>query len=292
MSTKKWIEQNLQGLSAKTVAITGATGGLGTELCLHLASIGAKLILLNRNTSKSMALDRLIKRAHPSTEIIHIHLDLEDVQSVKSATEQLLVCPPDVLILNAGAYHIPRHVCQTGYDNVWQINFLSPYYMARNLKSAIQEKGGKIIAVSSIAHQYSKIDADDVDFRKKDKSSLVYGNAKRYLTYALLELFSESNGLSIVHPGIALTNITAHYPKVIFALIKYPMKVIFMSPKRACLSVLYGAVATRNKNEWIGPRFFDVWGLPKKKRLNTANAEEIKEICRIANDAYNKMSNI
>ena len=34
--------------------------------------------------------------------------------------------------------------------------------------------------------------------------------------------------IAVTHPGITQTNITAHYPKLIFAVIKNPMKLIFM----------------------------------------------------------------
>ena len=137
-----------------------------------------------------------------------------------------------------------------------------------------------MIVVGSIAHDYSKTDPADVDFHTRSQASKVYGNAKRYLMFAMYELFQEEMGvtLSVTHPGITFTNITAHYPKLIFALIKHPMKVIFMKPRKACLSVLQGVFDSCGYCEWIGPHWFDVWGLPKKKNLQTASAEERRQI--------------
>ena len=80
--------------------------------------------------------------------------------------------------------------------------------------------------------------------------------------------------LSVVHPGITFTNITAHYPKWLFAIIKHPMKVIFMPARRAALSVLLGVFEPTAYGEWIGPRLFDVWGLPRKRTLRTFTAAE------------------
>ena len=37
---------------------------------------------------------------------------------------------------------------------------------------------------------------------------------------------------------LTFTNITAHCPKLIFAIIKYPMKIIFMKPRKAALSIV------------------------------------------------------
>jgi hypothetical protein len=114
-----------------------------------------------------------------------------------------------------------------------------------------------------------------VDFRTRKKASLVYGNAKRYLMFAAPDAAERAGlELAVTHPGIAVTGITAHYPKWLYALIKYPMKVIFMKPKRASLSILRGLFETPPKGYWIGPRVFDVWGLPRTKRLRTCDARE------------------
>ena len=221
-------------------------------------------------------------------------MDLADFASVRHATEELKQREFDVLIHNAGAYSIPRKICDTGYDNVFQINFVSPYYMIRELLPQLRARGGRVIAVGSIAHNYSKIDRDDIDFSSRAKASKVYGNAKRYLTYSILSLAEEDTSVAfcIAHPGISFTNITAHYPKVIFALIKHPMKLIFMKPKRACLSILFGMYEACAPDEWIGPRTFDVWGLPKKKKLRTASADERAQIAEIAENIYQTLNKL
>ena len=82
--------------------------------------------------------------------------------------------------------------------------------------------------------------------------------------------------MSVVHPGITFTNITAHYPKWLFCIIKHPMKILFMPPRRAALSVLRGVFEPTAYGEWIGPRLFNVWGLPNTKTLRTFTRDEAK----------------
>lgn len=288
MNITKWLDKTTKSLAGKTVAISGSTGGLGRELCFHLLALSASLVLVDRNLKKSQALADELKAKYPDADIRHVTADMTDMATVKNAADTLLEIGIDYLILNAGAYSIPRFTCDTGYDNVYQINFISPYYLARRLLPMIKERGGKVIAVGSIAHNYSKIDTSDIDFATRKKASLVYGNAKRYLTYSLFDL-AEDNSIAIAHPGITFTGITAHYPKLIFALIKHPMKIIFMHPKKASLSVLYAMFNECRANEWVGPRLFDVWGMPKKKPLNTAKPTEAKKIVKIAEEIYNKI---
>ena len=285
MMIEKWLLKHTRSPVGKTVAVSGSTGGIGRELCRYLSALGADLILLDRNSIKANTLADSLKKEHPALSVRHIPLDLEDIESVRTALPQIKEAAPDYLILNAGAYFIPRKKSGLGLENVFQINFLSPYFLARELKPLDTH----VVAVSSIALFYSSIDENDVDFSTREKPSLIYGNSKRYLTSALYSLFADSKNLSIVHPGITLTGITAHYPKWIYAIIKHPMKIIFMSPKLAALSVLLGIFTHTYENEWIGPRIFNIWGLPKKMKLKFCSNREAEFIEKTADRLYMDM---
>ncbi len=287
-----WLRRYTASLRGKTVVVTGSTGGLGKALCHYLAYLGADLILVDRNRQRAEALQKEITQTYSDISITLLTADMADMTSVKAVTEQLKTFTPDVLICNAGAYSIPRKICDTGYDNVFQINFVSPYYMIRAMESTLAPKQGRVVIVGSIAHNYSKTDPRSIDFADRPAASKVYGNAKRYLMYALCKRSREETSVSysITHPGISFTGITNHYPKMIFALIKHPMKVIFMKPEKACLSILKGVFEPCHGNEWIGPRFFHVWGRPIKQRLNTAKEQEISFISETAETIYRSMS--
>ena len=280
MTNKRWLKTHTQSLAGKCVAISGPTGGLGRELCRYLAGLGAELILLDRNERKSQALQTQLRREYPDVRLSRIPLDLEDPAAVAHAAAELTRRPPDVLILGAGAYSIPRHVCATGLDNVFQIDCASPYCLVQALLPTLRRQRTRVVAVGSIAHTYSHADAHDIDFSGRRAASKVYGNAKRYLMFSLIEQFvgEHETSLSVVHPGITFTNITAHYPPLLFALIKWPMKVIFMSPRRAALSLLRGVFEPCSGCEWIGPWLFHVWGLPVRRALRTCAPEERRQI--------------
>ena len=294
MNIEKWLKLNCESLAGKTVAVTGTTGGLGREICLHLATLGASVILMDRNAQRSEKFRLELESRFSGAAFRCINVDMTDIASVKNALLQLKRDCPDIMIHNAGAYSIPRCKCTTGYDNVFQINFVSPYYMIRGLLPEMREKKGKFIVVGSIAHNYSKTDESDIDFSTRTKASKVYGNAKRYLMFSLYELFKDEKEvtLSVTHPGITFTNITAHYPKVIFAIIKHPMKVIFMKPRKAALCIVKGVFDSTGLNEWIGPRFFNVWGLPKKQLLKTCKADERERIAKNTEEIYKKMTEL
>lgn len=282
MSAEKYYA-SFPSLEGRLVALSGSTGGLGRQLCRMILDRQGRLILIDRNQKKQADLIESLTADFPAAEIHALNADMEDIGSVKKMCGELIKLRPDIMIHNAGAYDIPRHICPTGYDNVFQINFLSPYYITRQLISI----GTKIVVVGSIAHNYSKIDPTDIDFRSRKASSLVYGNSKRYSMFAHLEL-AKSHGLdlAVAHPGITMTGITDHYPKWLYAIIKHPMKAIFMGNRKAALSIIQGLYTSTPEYTWIGPKIFNVWGLPSIKTINSCKREEIAFIAETAERLY------
>ena len=106
--------------------------------------------------------------------------------------------------------------------------------------------------------------------------------------FALYDYFKDKKDclLSIAHPGITLTNMTNHYPKWINWFVKFGIKIVFPSPKKAARNVVRAVSEDCEYLEWIGPWLFNIWGRPKKKKLKTCKEEEIEKIGAIANKIY------
>lgn len=278
-----------RNLFGKHVALTGASGGLGKALCAQILACGGSLTVIDRNQKKQAALIAELKSAYPDAEIHGLLADMEELASVKALAEALRERPLHHLILNAGAYSIPRHTTAEGLDNVFMINFVSPYYLTRALLPHLRASGGSAVAVGSIAHDYSRTDENDEDFSTRTRASLVYGNAKRHLMAAYFDLAKKGERVAVAHPGISFTGITAHYPKLIFSLIRYPMKLIFMKPRKAALSIFEGLFTDTAPAEWIGPRLFGIWGSPKKRRLKSIKPEEQARLAAYADTLYQRL---
>ena len=289
MNQNKWINKNINSLAGKNVVVTGATGGLGKELCFLLAKMGANITLACRNQKLAQALIDDIKQVYQNASLNFVSLDLSSLDSVKDCINNLKSLGGiDVLVNNAGVYNIPVKPLESGFNNIFTINFVHTYYLTAQLLPELEKRKDSVcITLGSIAHNYSKLDENDIDFSSRKKASKVYGNSKRFLMFSMYELFKDSKvKLAVVHPGITLTNMTSHYPKAINWLVRFAVGLIFPSPKNACLNILYGTSHHTNKNEWIGPSTFDIWGKPKLKQLKTCKADEYQKICEIADKIF------
>ncbi len=291
MKEDRWLRRNVGSLEGKYVAVTGATGGIGREICRAILQLGGKLLMLNRDHEKTEKLQEALLREFPEAEISFYQVDLSDMDSVRKLCRRLQQVPLDVLIHNAGIYSVPRKICATGLENIFQVNFVSPYYMTRQLLDHLASRQGVVVAVGSIAHNYAHTDPEDVDFSKRKAVHLAYGNSKRYLMFALWELMEQQTGvrLTIAHPGLTVTNMTAHFPKALYAVMKGPMTVLFMKPQKACRGIIRGIFEDVPYLSWIGPGIFHVWGNPVIRKVTTCRESERKQIAAAAEKIYDRL---
>jgi len=173
MNIQKWIKENTSSLKGKTIAITGSTGGLGFELCHHLANLGANFIFINRNPIKSNKLKDELEELYPNIKIEIVIADLSSFNNTKQAVQILKNKQINFLILNAGIYAVPKSQTEIGYNNIFTTNFVSHYYMVKELLPNLRKNNGHVVCVGSIAHNYGKLDVNDIDYTTRKKHSKV-----------------------------------------------------------------------------------------------------------------------
>lgn len=275
----------------KTVAITGATGGLGKLLAKDLASFGTDLVFLDRDIQKSKNLANEILKEYPNTKIDFVTVDLVDLDSVKSVAKDLKDISFDTIVLNAGVFNVKLEKTKTGYNNIFQTNFLSQYFLIRELLKT-NSNLKKIVAVGSIAQSWSKVDLSDIDYSHKKSKMKIYGNSKKFLMFSLAKLMQKypNTTLSIAHPGITSTNMTSSFNKSINWLVKAGMKIVFQSPQKAVKNIFKAVFEDCDHLEWIGPKIFDIWGKPTKKKIKKTSISEIEQIDNIANKIYQDLA--
>lgn len=293
MNYKKWLKENTKDLKNKTIILTGSTGGLGQEIANFLGMLNANIILADRDFEKSSKLkENLLKKYNISVK--QIKLDLQNLDSVTNFITEVKKQNIDAIIHNAGVYNLPTNDEQNYYI-INKVNYLMPYYITKSLLPELKKSSlARVVVVGSIAYEYAKFNPCDPEYLMCKKPNKIYGNSKRCLIYSMFELFKNEKSvkLSIVQPGVTPTNITRHFPKFVRGIIKLPMKMVFNSPKKSSLCVIKGLFEDLNYNEWIGPKYFGVWGKPKKSSLKQISNEEILQIFQDAEENYNLIEKI
>lgn len=293
MNYKKWLKENTKDLKNKTIILTGSTGGLGQEIANFLGMLNANIILADRDFEKSSKLkEKLLKKYNISVK--QIKLDLQNLDSVTNFITEVKKQNIDAIIHNAGVYNLPTNDEQN-YYTINKVNYLMPYYITKSLLPELKKSSlARVVVVGSIAYEYAKFNPCDPEYLMCKKPNKIYGNSKRCLIYSIFELFKNEKSvkLSIVQPGVTPTNITRHFPKFVRGIIKLPMKMVFNSPKKSSLCVIKGLFEDLNYNEWIGPKYFGVWGKPKKSSLKQISNEEILQIFQDAEENYNLIEKI
>ncbi|MEP6827992.1 MAG: SDR family NAD(P)-dependent oxidoreductase [Aestuariivirga sp.] len=149
---------NISGVGA---IVTGGGSGLGAATARHLARLGAKVAVLDRDEEKARGLaDELDARAFA--------VDVGDQASVKTAVEQAVAyfgSPPRILVNCAGIGLSARIVGRDGalaldvLERTMRVNFFGTYFMMSHCAKAMFElttlgddgERGVIINTASVA---------------------------------------------------------------------------------------------------------------------------------------------
>ena len=141
-------------LENKTILITGASSGIGSELARRLARMNNRLILIAR---REELLQQLLSQM-PESEQPHLHFvcDVADRKQVQDVCERLLSSDIliDVLILNAGR---SGGFEATTFDldnfiNQIEVNFFGAVYFVKYiLPQFFHRQSGAIAVVGSLA---------------------------------------------------------------------------------------------------------------------------------------------
>ena len=211
---KRHPERNTEPFRDKLVVITGATAGIGYYTVRKYASMGAHIIMVNRNKEKSEQVIREVTEKY-GTPIEYILADLSLLADIKKAGQYFLSLekPIDVLIHNAGIHLESREETSEGLEVNLVVHYLCPLIITRMLMPKYQrDKTGKIIFVSSEAYRFVVwgLDLDDLQWKRRRYSGIkAYGAGKlaQFLVMHILagQLKPCNVTLIAMHPGIVRT---------------------------------------------------------------------------------------
>ena len=226
--------------------ITGANSGIGKAMAIHLAKLGAHIIMVCRNETRGKNAQKDIILQSNNSEIELMLADLGDLSSIKAMVDlfNLKYSHLDVLINNAGIFTQNRTLSKDGYEMIFAVSYLGHFYLSLLLLNALKRsEDARIINVSSEIHKVFTINFQDIMFEKKFVSYLAYGSAK--YANVLITKFLARNleklkiTVNTFHPGLIKTNMTTLNPSNFIHLITSLIGPYYISAKKAAITGVY-----------------------------------------------------
>jgi len=186
-------------MQGKRIMITGPTSGVGKEIAIQLAALGAELILGCRDIKKGNETAAEITRHSGSPLPAVMQVDLSDQESIRAFARdfQSKYNRLDVLINNAASNRgmLPKINSVDGIELTFATNVLGYFLLTQELLGLLKKSApARIVNVASTFA--SDLDLDDLQFEHRPFESFkAYAQSKacnRLLTWALARRLEKS----------------------------------------------------------------------------------------------------
>ncbi len=201
-------------VAGKTVIVTGASSGIGTEAALQLASRGARVVAVGRDPERLARATERIRDAAGGAPVDSVTADFASLAEVRRLAAELLGrCERiDVLVNNAGLISGRRTLTEDGHESTFAVNHLAPFLLTNlllvRLKASVP---ARVVITSSEAHGSGRIDFDDLNGERRWSSWRAYCNSKLaniLFTRALARRLPDHDlAVNCLHPGVVRTRL-------------------------------------------------------------------------------------
>ncbi|MBA2516296.1 MAG: SDR family oxidoreductase [Solirubrobacterales bacterium] len=196
-------------MAGRVCVVTGASSGIGYESALGLASKGASVVLVCRNSERGeAACDRLRAETPQAPEPGLVLADLSEQAQVRTAAAEIAdrYEALHVLVNNAGAINARRTTTTDGIETTFALNHLAPFLLTRMLGQRLRAGApARVVTVSSDAHRSGHLEFDDLSGARKYGMWSAYAQSKLANVLFTTELARRTAGTGVtatcLHPG-------------------------------------------------------------------------------------------
>lgn len=195
--------------------VTGADGGMGTEITRALAKAGYRVLMACRDLERAALRQKQLVADTGNRDIEVRYIDLASLPSVQAFAEKVVAegRPVARLMNNAGTLETARRATAEGLERTVSVNYVGPYLLTR-LLLPLMERGSRVVNMVSCTYAIGHLDFPDF-FTQGRRGSFwripVYSNTKLALTLFTLDLARrlEARGIAVhaADPGIVSTDI-------------------------------------------------------------------------------------
>jgi len=208
-----WQDAESSPMAGRTVVLTGPTSGLGRAAAASFARMGARLVLVGRDTGRLERTRAELVAETPDLAATTVVADMASLASVRAAAAQILDREPrlDVIVDNAGAMFEVREATPEGFERTFATMVLGPFVLVARLVPRLAESpDARLVAVTSGGMYTQALPLDDLAFeRGAYGGARAYARAKRAQVALVREWARRLRGRGVVanamHPGWADT---------------------------------------------------------------------------------------
>jgi retinol dehydrogenase 14 len=199
-------------LAGKTGIVTGANSGIGEQISLGLARMGANVIMVCRDKSKGQVAKDEITKQSGNANVELFLADLASMASIRNLVESFRQRHNhlNILVNNAGLIMGKRVETVDNLETTFEVNYISHFLLTLLLLDTLKASApARIINVSSSAHTGGKMDFDDLQETKGYGAMKSYSQSKLAQVLFTYELSKKLEGtgvtVNVVHPGVVRT---------------------------------------------------------------------------------------
>ena len=273
MNLKKYLD-TIPSLEGKTIIVTGANSGVGFELCRHLLSKNAKVVMACRNQKKAEVAIDLLRKDFETGEIEFLEFDQGSFESIDKAVEVIKKKYQDFygLVCNAGTLG-PRkggEFTKEGFPLAVGTNYLGLFYFYKKMQQFLDESTmkRKIIFQGSLVAGFKtskKLDLLTDDASQWKKYNLSKKCVETLFKYAYSNNNNENIDYLLSEPGVSKTSLFNSMNSLFRTVGGLFIKLTCHSPKIASLTMLRCLSEDTKNGETYLPRGpLRVRGYPKR----------------------------
>ena len=214
-------------MQGKVVMVTGANAGMGKEISLALAAMGASLVMVCRNRERGEAARAEVMSATGSQKVDLLVADLSSQKDIRALARDFNTTHHrlDVLVNNAGMSLPRRQETADGIETVFATNHLGPFLLTNLLLPVLTASApSRVVTVSSGVQAMAKIDFGDLQAVKSYSEIGSYNQSKLANLLFTYELARHLKGTGVtanaVEPGFIKTNLKVPFPYSLFSFMR------------------------------------------------------------------------
>jgi retinol dehydrogenase 14 len=214
-------------MKGKVVMVTGANAGMGKEISLALARMGATVVMVCRDRGRGEAARQEIVSASGNDAVELLLADLSSQQSIRHLVRDFMAAHSrlDVLVNNAGMSLPTRQVTVDGIETVFATNHLGPFLLTNLLLPVLTASApARVVTVSSGVQAMAKIDFDDMQGVKSYSEIRSYNQSKLANLMFTYELARRLKGTGVtanaLEPGFIKTGLKVPFPFSLFSFMR------------------------------------------------------------------------